>query len=446
MSISDINDIERLRRINEALISRVERSMDQQGNAFTLFQTAINLEGRIKARTEELRSTLRRLELSNFELVAAKENAERANQSKTRFLAAASHDVLQPLNAAHLSISALADLQTTEEGRKLVRQVERSLETMDDLLRTLLDISKLDAGVVRPDVTTVALEPLFAALRSDFQPLAAKKGLRLRIRPTVLAVRSDRTLLSRILQNIVSNALRYTRSGGVLVGARQRGSAIAIDVADSGAGIPEDQHQAIFEEFHRGPMAAHGELSGGGLGLGLSIVRRMVDALGHRISFRSAVGRGTIFRLELPAALAARTEPGAPAAEPERPRGYGLFGTRVLLVDNDPQVLDAMRVLLERWQCEVRAAAATDDALDHLGDTGWLPDIIIADQHLEQGELGSETVSQARAYLQRNVPALIITADATEEMQRVARGAGIELMHKPVQPAQLRALLAHLLA
>ena len=149
MSIRHVDDIDRLKRINEALISRVERSMEQQGNAFTLFQTAISLESRVKARTEELRATLRRLEHSNAELVTAKENAERANLSKTRFLAAASHDVLQPLNAAHLSISALADLQASEEGRKLVRQVERSLETMDDLLRTLLDISKLDAGVVR---------------------------------------------------------------------------------------------------------------------------------------------------------------------------------------------------------------------------------------------------------------------------------------------------------
>jgi signal transduction histidine kinase len=444
MPIRQIDDLDRLKKINEALISRVERSMEQQGNAFTLFQTAINLEGRVKARTEELRATLRRLEQSNLDLVAAKENAERANQSKTRFLAAASHDVLQPLNAAHLSMSALADLQASEEGRKLVRQVERSLETMDDLLRTLLDISKLDAGVVRPDVTNVPLETLFAALRSDFQPLALKKGLRLRFRPTVLSVRSDRTLLSRILQNVVSNALRYTNSGGVLVGARKRGNTILVDVADTGCGIPGDQHQAIYEEFHRSPMTAHGELSGGGLGLGLSIVRRMVDALGHRISFRSVVDRGTVFRLELPAG--APTEAGAPPAEPERPRGYGLFGTKVLLVDNDLNVLDAMRVLLTRWQCDVRAAGSTDEALDHLGDAGWLPDIIIADQHLDQGELGSDTVNQTRGYLQRNVPALIITADASSEMQRIARTTGAELMLKPVKPAQLRALLAHLLA
>ena len=258
--------------------------------------TSSRPKSRVKARTEELRATLRRLEHSNAELVTAKENAERANLSKTRFLAAASHDVLQPLNAAHLSISALADLQASDEGRKLVRQVERSLETMDDLLRTLLDISKLDAGVVRPDMGSVPLEPLFAALRSDFQPLASKKGLKLRFRPTALSVRSDRTLLSRILQNIVSNALRYTRSGGVLVGVRRRAESVLIEIADTGYGIPEDQHQAIYEEFHRGPMTVHAEISGGGLGLGLSIVRRMVDALGHIISFRSEVGRGTVFR------------------------------------------------------------------------------------------------------------------------------------------------------
>ena len=446
MAVREINDIERLKKINAALISRVERSMEQQGNAFTLFQTTINLESRVKARTEELSSTLRRLEQSNIDLIAAKENAERANLSKTRFLAAASHDVLQPLNAAHLSISALADVQTSEEGRKLVQQVERSLETMDDLLRTLLDISKLDAGVVRPEVTNAPLEALFAGLRSDFQPLASKKGLRLRFRPTSLSVRSDRTLLVRILQNIVSNALRYTAEGGVLVGARRRGGAVLIEVADSGCGIPEDQHQAIYEEFHRGPMSVQSELSGGGLGLGLSIVRRMVDALGHRISFRSMVGRGTVFRLEVPVGAPVKMETGAPQIEPERPRGYGLFGTKVLLIDNDLNVLDAMGALLTRWQCDVRAARSTDTAIDQLGDTGWVPDIIIADQHLDQGELGSETINQAHAYLQRNVPALIITADASDEMEQISRSTGVELMRKPVQPAQLRALLAHLLA
>lgn len=445
MGVSDINDVERLKRINEALMSRVERSMDQQGNAFSLFQTAINLENRIKTRTEELRATLRRLEQSNIDLVAAKESAELANISKTRFLAAASHDVLQPLNAAHLSISALADLQTTDEGRKLVRQVERSLETMDDLLRTLLDISRLDAGVVSPDIGDIALEPLFVALTSDFQPLADKKGLRLRFRPTTAVVRSDRTLLRRILQNIVSNAIRYTRQGGVLVGARQRGSFVRIDIADTGCGIADHEREAVFEEFHRGSMPRHHDLSAGGLGLGLSIVRRMVGALGHRLTFKSRIDRGTVFSLELPQGTSSTVETPA-TTEPERPRGYGLFGTRVLLVEDDDAVLEATHALLQRWQCEVRTATSTDTALDTLGDTAWVPDIIIADQHLDHGDFGTETVNEARAYLQRAVPALIVTADASEELQLATRGLGIELMRKPVKPAQLRALLAHLLA
>ncbi|TPL00611.1 MULTISPECIES: hybrid sensor histidine kinase/response regulator [unclassified Mesorhizobium] len=445
MPLRDINDLERLKKINAALVSRVERSMDQQGNAFSLFQTAISLENRVRNRTEELHATLRRLEQSNIDLSEAKENAELANLSKTRFLAAASHDVLQPLNAAHLSVSALAEVQASDEGRKLVRQVERSLETMEDLLRTLLDISKLDAGVVQPEVVDVSLEALFSSLRSDFLPEAEKKSLSLKFRPVNVVVRSDRTLLRRILQNILSNALRYTRSGGVLVGTRHRGDIIRIDVADTGCGIPEDQREAVFEEFHRGTSTLNDAELAGGLGLGLAIVRRMAAALGHPITFSSRVGRGTIFHIDVPVGMAT-AEPAMAAADMERPRGYGLFGTRVLLVENDLDVLSAMTSLLERWQCLVRAATSTDDALDLLGDTAWVPDIIIADQHLDGGDLGTSTIAEVRDYLGRAVPALIVTADGSELVAKAARAAGIELMRKPLKPAQLRALLAHLLA
>ncbi|WP_296738817.1 hybrid sensor histidine kinase/response regulator [Mesorhizobium sp.] len=446
MPLRDIDDLNKLKKINAALVSRVERSMDQQGNAFSLFQTAISLENRVRTRTEELHATLRRLEQSNIDLVAAKETAEQANLSKTRFLAAASHDVLQPLNAAHLSVSALAEVQTSEEGKKLVRQVERSLETMEDLLRTLLDISKLDAGVVQPEIGDVSLEALFSSLRSDFLPEAQKKGLSLKFRPVNVVVRSDRTLLRRILQNILSNALRYTRSGGVLVGTRHRGDTIRIDVADTGCGIPDDQREAVFEEFHRGTSTlAEGRLAGG-LGLGLAIVRRMAAALGHPVTFSSRVGRGTIFHIDVPVGMSAAAEPTAGAADMERPRGYGLFGTKVLLVENDVDVLGAMTSLLERWQCLVRAATSTDDALDLLGDTDWVPDIVIADQHLDGGDLGTATIAEVRDYLGRPVPALIVTADGSEPVAKAARAAGIELMRKPLKPAQLRALLAHLLA
>lgn len=445
MPLKDITDIERLKKINAALVGRVERSMDQQGNAFSLFQTAIALENRVRTRTDELHSTLRRLEQTNIDLNAAKENAELANLSKTRFLAAASHDVLQPLNAAHLSVSALAEIQTGEEGKKLIRQIERSLETMEDLLRTLLDISKLDAGVVRPEIGDVALEPLFASLRSDFQPLADLNGLRLKFRLTVGSVRSDRTLLRRILQNIISNALRYTRSGGVLVGTRHRGDIIRIDIADTGRGIPEDQRDAVFEEFNRGTIAADASLAGGGLGLGLAIVRRIAGALGHPVTFSSRVGRGTIFHIDVPVGRGQAHE-SEPRGEMERPRGYGLFGTKVLLIENDADARQAMTSLLERWQCAVRSAIATDDALDLLGDTAWIPDVVIADQHLDGGDLGSHTIAEVRDYLGRIVPALIITADPSDAVVKAARMAGIELMRKPLKPAQLRALLAHLLA
>jgi signal transduction histidine kinase len=446
MSIHDVADIERLKKINAALVSRVERSMDQQGNAFSLFQTAIALENRVRTRTEELHATLRRLEQSNIDLSAAKESAEQANLSKTRFLAAASHDVLQPLNAAHLSISALAELQTTHEGTTLVRQVERSLETMEDLLRTLLDISRLDAGVVQPNIVDVHLETLFSSLKSDFQPLAERKGVTLKFLETGAVVRSDATMLRRILQNIISNALRYTRSGGILVGVRNRGAIVRIDVADTGCGIAETQREAIFEEFHRGTVSPDAELVGGGLGLGLAIVRRMAGALGHPVTFSSRVGRGTIFHVDVPAVANHASAHATAVSEPERPRGYGLFGTRVLLVENDVDVLRAMTSLLERWQCVVRPATSTEEALDTLGDTGWTPDIVIADQHLDSGDLGTNTVLEVRDYLGRPVPALIVTADTSELVAKAARSAGIELMRKPLKPAQLRALLAHLLA
>jgi signal transduction histidine kinase len=444
MPLKDIDDIERLKKINAALVSRVERSMDQQGNAFSLFQTAIALENRVRLRTDELHSTLRRLEQSNVDLSAAKESAELANLSKTRFLAAASHDVLQPLNAAHLSISALSEIQTSDEGKKLVRQVERSLETMEDLLRTLLDISKLDAGVIRPDIGDVNLETLFSSLRSDFQPLAELNGLKLKFRQAHASVRSDRTLLRRILQNIISNALRYTRSGGVLVGIRHRGDTVRIDVADTGCGIPEDQRDAVFEEFHRGSISADASLASGGLGLGLAIVRRIAGALDHPITFSSKVGQGTIFHIDVP--VGQDCPAAAASVELERPRGYGLFGTNVLLIENDAEVMLAMTGLLERWQCVVRQAATTRDALALLGDTAWVPDIVIADQHLDGGDLGSHTIAEVRDYLGRMVPALIVTADPSDAVVNAARMAGIELMRKPLKPAQLRALLAHLLA
>lgn len=442
MTVDKVEDNARLKRINEALIARVERSMDQQGNAFTLFQTAINLESRVRAKTDELKQTLRRLEHSNRELSVAKEAAETANASKTRFIAAASHDVLQPLNAARLSVSALSELQQTPKGATLVRQVERSLDTMEELLRTLLDISRLDAGEMQPHLTGFALADVFESLESDFRPLAEKAGLRFAIRPTDAHVVSDRTMLRRVLQNILSNALRYTVSGGVLIGARKRGHTIRIDVVDSGIGIAPDQYELVYDEFHRGPDAA--AVYGEGLGLGLSIVRRMSDALKHKLELTSILGKGTAFRVSVVAAPAPREN--SARSTPKGTPVYGLSNTKVLLIENDPSTLEAMTALMKRWTCDVRLASHQEAALALVELGKWTPEIIIADQHLDMHTLGSETILAIRNHLNRHVPAVIVTANPSGALSTMTREARIELMQKPLRPAELRALMAHLLA
>lgn len=447
MSILDIDDVERLKRINDALINRVERAMDQQRNAFSLFQTAIALEGQVRQRTDELTSTLRNLEKTNAELARQKEISERADQSKTRFLAAASHDVLQPLHAAQLTMSALYDLQESERGRAMVMQVERSLDTMNELLHTLLDISRLDAGVMVPDHTSVPLVPVVESLLSDLRPIAEAKGLRLQTSITSDHVRSDRTMLRRALQNLISNAIRYTDRGGVLIGTRRRGNMVAIEVVDTGCGIPLDQRELIFDEFHRGPVAK-GRASRDddcALGLGLSIVRRLVTALGHDLSLTSEVGKGSRFRI-----LAERCEPPSvgeirPQAAQRPANDATLSGRRVLLLENDIEVTRAMSILLDGWGCEHRIAASHAEAEEVLNE-GFVPDLIIADQHLDHGDHGTQTVAALARRLRRRVPAILATADISEPVMRDAASLGAEFMAKPVKPAQLRALMAHMLA
>jgi signal transduction histidine kinase len=438
-----IERIRRLEKINAALMDRVERSTDVHGNAYSLFQTAINLELQVRARTEELTAVLTRLEQSNEELRRAKDDAEQANAYKTRFLAAAGHDLLQPLNAARLSVSALVEVQQGEEGRRLSGQVDRALENIVELLKTLLDISKLDAGALKPEVRTVPLAKILASLASDFAPIVAHKGLDFRIRPTRLYARSDPMLLRRILQNLISNAVRYTPSGGVIVGVRPAGPGFArIVVADTGVGIPADEHEAIFEEFHRGSARTVDGVAG--LGLGLSIVRRMAQALGHDIQLRSRTNRGSAFEIVLPV---------APAPERPQPREagraalktYGMADAKVLVVENDEAVRAATAHLLTRWNCRVETARDTAAALDACRERG-APDLILADYHLDNAQTGLSSVAAIRALAGRAVPAVVITADRSDEVAARVRAAGCELMQKPLKPAELRALVAHILS
>jgi signal transduction histidine kinase len=428
--------IAKLERINAALMAHVERSMDQQGSAYSLFQTAIMLEGRVRARTEELTGLMHSLERSNTALVAAKEEAETANRSKTRFLAAASHDLLQPLNAARLSASALADMPLTPEALAISGQIERGLQTIEDLIKTLLDISKLDAGVVRPAIRPLRLSDLLAGIAASFQRTAEAKGLRLHVRGRDCVVASDPVMLGRIVQNLVSNALRYTASGGVLIAVRRRGGAVRIEVIDTGCGISPAERALVFEEFYRGEAETLD--SEPGLGLGLSIVQRMAATLAHPLALASRSGHGTRVSLTVP------LSPAPPEAEARvGPVATRLTGAKILVVENDPATADALARLLRNWEAEV-VVFRDLPGVKAAGDLA--PDLLILDYHLDNGACGLAVAEHFRSAAGVLPPVIVTTADHGAEIAAEVAALGGELVHKPTRPAQLRALLTALLA
>jgi two-component system, sensor histidine kinase len=432
----------KLKKINAALMSRVERAMDQPANAFSLFEAAIALDNRVRRRTVELQAALRSVERTNEALKNAKLRADQANSFKSTFLAFVSHDLLQPLNAAKLSLSALMELETSAVGAPLARQVDRALSSLEDLIRTLLDISKLDAGVMRPDICTFEIERVIGPLRLEFEPLAAARGLRLQVRRSEAVVRSDPLMLRRILQNLLSNALRYTRRGGVLLGCRKRGDMLRIQIIDTGPGVPTERREAIFEEFQRdaATSAEHG-----GFGLGLSIVRRLALALDHPIDLASRVGHGSSFEINTPIGSTRAIVPVEHSTS-AAPANYGLDSARVLMVENEPSGAQAMKSLLERWGCRVMIAASGDEALRAVRECQPRPDIIIADLHLENGELGFDAIRAIQDAIDMPIPAFIVTADHSDGVTAEAAALGVEILRKPIKPAELRSLMAYLLA
>jgi CheY-like chemotaxis protein/nitrogen-specific signal transduction histidine kinase len=414
--------------------------MDQPNNAFGLFEVAITLDKTVRRRTAELQAALRSVEGANEALLKAKRQAEKANAFKSTFLAFVSHDLLQPLNAARLNLSTLMEAAPNDEVRRFTRQIDLALTSLEDLIRTLLDMSKLDAGAMRPEVSTVELEQILSPLRVEFAPIAAARGLKLTVRPTTAFVRTDPLLLRRVLQNLLNNALRYTRAGGVLLGARARGGAVRIEVCDTGPGIPPDRREAIFEEFQR-----EGGPGDGGFGLGLSIVRRLAQALDHRIDLASRVGFGSTFSVSLPAASAPESAP-APADAATPPRLGRVHGAEVLVIENEHSVAAAMRTLLERWGCRVNVAGSPGEAREALRRGGASPDLIIADYHLDDGARGFDAIDAVHEETNAAIPACILTADYSEAVTAAAGARGLEILRKPVKPAELRSLMAYLLA
>jgi PAS domain S-box-containing protein len=420
-----------------------ERRRAQQG----LKEAYDTLEQRVQDRTRELSEVNRRL-LSEIELRnrieralrEAKADAESANLSKTRFLAAASHDLLQPMNAARLFTAALSQGEHDAKTVRAIDRIDSSLRAAEELLTALLDISKLDAGALEPRHADFRVDDVLATLGVEFGIIARDRGIQFRTVPSSVSVRSDRQFLRRILQNFLSNALRYTKEGRVLVGCRRRGSHVSIQVLDTGPGIPaEHLEKDIFEEFRR--FQPRDEMGAKGMGLGLAIVQRMARALGHEVRVRSVLGRGSVFSVEVPLARTATVLPLEPAAA--RPASR-IDEALVLCVDNEHSILEGMSELLEGWSCEVIAATDTTSAMAVLEQAGRPPDLLLADFHLDGGDTGLKTVAAVRARW-GEVPAVIITADYGEEVRERARTAGLAIMRKPVKPGALRAIMNQLL-
>jgi Na+/proline symporter/signal transduction histidine kinase/ActR/RegA family two-component response regulator len=388
-----------------------------------------SLEQRVQQRTEEL------LRLNNA-LGQAKADAEQANISKTRFLAAASHDILQPLNAARLYVTSLVERQGRGNDAQLITNIDASLDAVEEILAALLDISRLDTGALKPEISNFRLDELFRQIEVEFKPLAQEKGLPLDLVWPSLAVRSDRRLLRRILQNLVSNAIKYTPQGRVLVGCRRRSGHVSITVADTGIGIPQTKQRVIFEEFHRLDQGAR---VARGLGLGLSIVERISRMLDHRVDVISTVGKGSRFTVVVPmaAAIAAST----PLEKSRMVDHRQLAGISVLCIDNDPTILDGMETLLGGWGCCVSKASDMETAIAAIAGTDISPDVLLVDYHLDHGN-GLAAIDTLRLRLSRDIPAILITADGSGRVRREANACGIQVLNKPVKPAALRALLA----
>ncbi|MDZ7670567.1 MAG: hybrid sensor histidine kinase/response regulator [Gammaproteobacteria bacterium] len=389
-------------------------------------QTATRLEQQVLERTRELSEKSRQLEA--------------ANEYKSHFLASASHDLRQPLHALNLFIAQLHTESDTGERSRLVERIDAAVSSMNELFEVLLDMSRLEAGIVEPHVSDFPIARVFRRIESTFADAARHKGLRLSVVASSARVRSDPTLLERILTNLVSNAVRHTARGGVVVGCRRRGGRLRLDVCDSGPGIPRDQQRNVFDDYYQ--LEAAEPERGAGFGLGLAIVDRLGRLLDHEVELDSRPGRGSRFSVWLPPAArqdAANEAPASPViVDPAR-------GKLVVVIDDDPLVLEGMGGILGSWGCRLVAADSAQTALSGIEEQRQPPDLIIADYRLADGATGIQAIERLRGELGADIPAFLISGDTAPERLRDARACGIHLLHKPVAPMRLRAMLNQLL-
>jgi signal transduction histidine kinase/HAMP domain-containing protein len=364
---------------------------------------------------------------------------EVADKYKSHFLASASHDLRQPLHALNLFVAQLRGEPDATERERLVARIDAAVASMNELFESLLDMSKLEAGIIEPHFTSFPIERAFERIETTFAGIAAGKGLRLAVVPSSARINSDFVLFERILMNLVSNAVRYTTRGGVVVGCRRRGDQLRIDVCDSGPGISEEQQRHVFKEYYRLSDSEAGRQ--GGFGLGLAIVDRLGRLLDHRVELVSRLGLGSRFSVSVPLA----TDQGDAAEVPAVALPDPARGKLVLMIDDDALVRDGMGGILRSWGCNILIADSEEAALSTLAADKRQPDLIISDYRLADGKTGIEAIGRLRETLGASVPAFLISGDTAPERLRDARLNGFHLLHKPVTPMRLRAVLSQLL-
>ncbi|RZF77199.1 sensor histidine kinase [Pseudoalteromonas sp. CO325X] len=404
-----------------------------------LEEVNMDLENRIEARTQEIRAINQDLkaqmasrEQTEQALKAAKQEAERANDSKTRFLALASHDILQPLNAARLYLAAIDEQTLTPHNASSLDKLGDSLDSTVHLMSALLDIAKLDQGAMTPSPKHFHIDDILAPLVNEYAILCADKGLEITLRSRNDVVHSDITYLRRILQNLLSNAVKYTERGKVLIACRRRKHHLSIEVWDTGLGIGEREQQKIFDDFYR---VESGDNKGVGLGLG--VVKRMVDLLSHRLTMRSTLGQGSCFKVEVPYGNAQRIS--SPTEQHTGARAQAHYD--VLVVDDEAENITAMTHLLHKWGANSHGCSSGEQALEWVQNGGAI-DVILMDYQLGHDEDGLSLIEKIRA-LRGPIPAILITAVRDDEVKQKAKEAGVHYLSKPVKPAKLKALLNH---
>ncbi|MEC3861727.1 PAS-domain containing protein [Mesobacterium sp. TK19101] len=407
---------------------------------FVMSFTDITSERDAIRAVNEVNETLeRRVAERTLELQDALRVAERANASKSRFVAAASHDLLQPLSAAKLYVASLENDVHSPELAERLSKASSALASVENILGALLDISKLDSGRTELNVGAVSLGVMLDQLRDELQPMAERKGLRFRMVPTRAFAQSDATYLRRILQNLLSNAIRYTQTGKVLVGARRTARTLRVEIWDTGPGIPDNQQDRVFDEFHRLDAASSAE----DLGLGLAIVERACRLLGHPLRLRSEVGKGTVFSVELPLAA----PDGLPKPDDSgSATGIGSLHNRiVLLIENDDNLRNAITLTLEGWGIDALPCAGLEEAETLLDEIDIAPDAILADYQLDHGTFGTDAIQRLKDRY-GPLPSCVITANRAPDLQQTCDRIGAALLHKPLNLADLRRFLTQAVA